>query len=144
MMTQPIIVQEHPGLRQYAFPSRLSRYTRTRPTPEQEDLCMSTTTATDRGKPVARAPLPANAALTGAALLHDPMLNKGTAYSRDERRKLGLEGLLPHAVETLDRQVERVMAHLDTLEDDLQRYVYLIDLEARNETVFYKAIMSDP
>jgi len=105
---------------------------------------MSTTTLTDGKKPAARTPVSANAALTGAALLHDPMLNKGTAYTRDERRKLGLEGLLPHAVETLDRQVERVMVHLDGLDDDLQRYVYLIDLEARNETVFYRAIMSNP
>lgn len=84
------------------------------------------------------------ASLSGAALLHDPARNKGSAFSRDERRKLGLEGLLPHTVESLDRQVERVMSHLDSLTDDLARYVYLIDLEARNETVFYRTIMSDP
>lgn len=84
------------------------------------------------------------ASLAGAALLHDPARNKGSAFSRDERRKLGLEGLLPHTVESLDRQVERVMSHLDSLTDDLARYVYLIDLEARNETVFYRTIMSDP
>ncbi|WP_114814387.1 NAD-dependent malic enzyme [Paraburkholderia kururiensis] len=84
------------------------------------------------------------APLTGAALLHDPAKNKGSAYTREERRQLGLEGLLPHAVESLDRQVERVLSHLDSLDDDLARYVYLIDLEARNETVFYKTIMSDP
>lgn len=82
--------------------------------------------------------------LSGVNLLHDPMRNKGTAYSRDERRQLGLEGLLPHAVETLDRQVERVLDHLDHVKDDLDQYSYLMDLEARNETVFYKAIMSDP
>jgi malate dehydrogenase (oxaloacetate-decarboxylating)(NADP+) len=81
---------------------------------------------------------------TGVALLHDPSHNKGTAFSREERRRLGLEGLLPHAVEPLERQVERVLAHLDGLEDDLARYVYLIDLEARNETVFYQTIMSNP
>ncbi|MBC8740381.1 NAD-dependent malic enzyme [Paraburkholderia sp. UCT31] len=84
------------------------------------------------------------APLTGAALLHEPAHNKGSAFTRDERRRLGLEGLLPHAVEPLDRQVERVLSHLDVLTDDLARYVYLIDLEARNETVFYKTIMSDP
>lgn len=85
-----------------------------------------------------------SAPLTGAALLHDPACNRGTAFSREERRLFGLEGLLPHAVEPLERQVARVLSHLDGLEDDLARYVYLIDLEARNETVFYKTIMSNP
>ncbi len=82
--------------------------------------------------------------LSGLSLLHDAIRNKGTAYTRDERRQFGLEGLLPHAVETLDRQVERVLDHLDSVKDDLDQYSYLMDLEARNETVFYKAIMSDP
>src|SRR6516225_2300899 len=85
-----------------------------------------------------------SAPLSGAALLHDPAHNKGTAFSLEERRRLGLEGLLPHAVEPLERQVERVLSHLEGLEDDLARYVYLIDLEARSETVFYKTVMSDP
>ncbi|MBB5884702.1 NAD-dependent malic enzyme [Xanthomonas sp. LMG 8992] len=80
----------------------------------------------------------------GPGLLHDPSLNKGTAFTQEERRKYGLEGLLPSAVESLDRQVERVLAHLDEKSDDLERYIYLIGLEDRNETVFYKAIMSDP
>ena len=82
--------------------------------------------------------------LSGLNLLHDPVRNKGTAYTRDDRRQLGLEGLLPHAVETLDRQVERVLDHLDHVKDELDQYSYLMDLEARNETVFYKAVMSDP
>lgn len=80
----------------------------------------------------------------GLPLLHEPKVNKGTAFSVDERRKLGLEGLLPHAVENLDRQVERVMTHLDEKANDLERYIYLIGLEDRNETVFYKTVMSDP
>ena len=50
--------------------------------------------------------------LRGEALLNDPARNKGTAFTAEERRKFGLEGLLPHAVESLDRQVERVMEHL--------------------------------
>ncbi len=90
-----------------------------------------------------KAPLHALAS-SGLALLHEPNQNKGTAFSRDERQALGLEGLLPHAVESLDRQVERVLSHLDTKMDDLERYIYLIGLEDRNETVFYKTIMSDP
>jgi malate dehydrogenase (oxaloacetate-decarboxylating)(NADP+) len=80
----------------------------------------------------------------GEALLNDPVHNKGTAFTADERRKHGLEGLLPHAVESLDRQVERVLQHLDAKPTDLERYIYLIGLSDRNETLFYRTLMSDP
>ena len=82
--------------------------------------------------------------LRGVALLDDPIRNKGTAFTSEERRQYGLEGLLPHAVENLDRQVERVMEHLDAKPNDLERYIYLIGLSDRNETLFYRAVMSDP
>ena len=75
--------------------------------------------------------------LRGVALLDDPMRNKGTAFTSEERRQYGLEGLLPHAVESLDRQVERVMEHLDAKPNDLERYIYLIGLSDRNETLFF-------
>src|SRR6201997_1444794 len=80
----------------------------------------------------------------GAALLNDPIRNKGTAFTLDERRELGLEGLLPRSVDSLDRQLERVMRHLDAKPNDLERYIYLIALLDRNETLFYRAVMSDP
>ncbi|HUI21414.1 MAG TPA: NAD-dependent malic enzyme [Methylocella sp.] len=82
--------------------------------------------------------------LRGHALLSDPARNKGTAFTVEERRKYGLEGLLPHAVENLDRQLERVMQHLDAKQNDLERYIYLIGLADRNETLFYRTLMSDP
>jgi malate dehydrogenase (oxaloacetate-decarboxylating)(NADP+) len=82
--------------------------------------------------------------LLGLALLDNPTRNKGTAFSEDERRRFGLEGLLPHSVETLDRQVERVLGHLEAKLTDLERYVYLIGLSDRNETLFYRTVMSDP
>jgi hypothetical protein len=82
--------------------------------------------------------------LRGVALLDDPIRNKGTAFTSEERRQYGLEGLLPHSVENLDRQVERVMEHLDAKPNDLERYIYLIGLSDRNETLFYRAVMSDP
>jgi malate dehydrogenase (oxaloacetate-decarboxylating)(NADP+) len=82
--------------------------------------------------------------LRGHALLDDPVRNKGTAFTAGERREYGLEGLLPHAVETLERQVERVMEHLDAKATDLERYIYLIGLSDRNETLFFRAVMSDP
>ncbi|MBB5464983.1 malate dehydrogenase (oxaloacetate-decarboxylating)(NADP+) [Paraburkholderia sp. CI2] len=82
--------------------------------------------------------------LRGLALLNDPARNKGTAFSEDERRRLGLEGLLPSSPESLDRQVERVLEHLQFKPNDLDRYIYLIGLADRNETVFYATVMSDP
>jgi malate dehydrogenase (oxaloacetate-decarboxylating)(NADP+) len=82
--------------------------------------------------------------LQGQALLNDPVRNKGTAFTLEERRKYGLEGLLPQTVESLDRQLERVMQHLDAKPNDLERYVYLIGLADRNETLFYRTLMSDP
>ena len=82
--------------------------------------------------------------LRGEALLNDPARNKGTAFSGEERRQYALEGLLPHAVETLDRQLERVRQHLEAKPTDLERYIYLIGLADRNETLFYRTLMSDP
>ncbi|TXM72681.1 NAD-dependent malic enzyme [Methylobacterium sp. WL12] len=81
---------------------------------------------------------------TRGAVLEDPRTNRGTAFTLEERRHLGIEGLLPPAVETLDRQLERVLGHLDAKPTDLERYVYLIGLADRNETLFYKTLMSDP
>ncbi len=80
----------------------------------------------------------------GIALLEDPVVNKGTAFTEAERKEHGLEGLLPPNIETLDRQVERVMGHLEQKSSDLERYVYLVGLCDRNETLFYKTLMSDP
>ena len=80
----------------------------------------------------------------GLALLDDPISNKGTAFTVKERAEFGLEGLLPPSVESLDRQVERVMHHLDAKPTDLERYIYLTGLVDRNETLFYRAVMSDP
>jgi malate dehydrogenase (oxaloacetate-decarboxylating)(NADP+) len=80
----------------------------------------------------------------GIALLNDPVLNKGTAFSLEERRQYRLEGFLPPSVENIDRQVERVIEHLETKPNDLERYVYLTGLSDRNETLFYRAVMSDP
>lgn len=85
-----------------------------------------------------------NESLHGVALLDDPVRNKGTVFSAEERRRYGLEGLLPHSVESLDRQLERVMEHLDAKPNDLERYIYLIGLGDRDETLFYRTLMSDP
>jgi malate dehydrogenase (oxaloacetate-decarboxylating)(NADP+) len=80
----------------------------------------------------------------GVALLNDPTRNKGTAFTPAERTAYGLDGLLPQAVETLDRQLERVLEQLDAKPTDLERYIYLIALADQNETLFYRTLMSDP
>src|SRR5271166_2461982 len=82
--------------------------------------------------------------LRGIAVLENPQLNKGTAFTREEREQLGLLGLLPDAVEDIDRQVERVLRHLEDKPSDLERYIYLNGLSDRNETLFFKVVMSDP
>src|SRR5258707_15043283 len=82
--------------------------------------------------------------LHGVALLNDPVLNKGTAFSREERRRYRLEGFLPPSVEDIDRQGERVMEHLEAKPNDLESYVYLIGLSDRNETLFYRSGICNP
>ena len=81
---------------------------------------------------------------SGYALLRDPRLNKGTGFTAAERRALGLEGLLPPAIATLELQVARRHDEIANLSDDLQKYLVLSDLQARNETLFYAVLMSDP
>jgi malate dehydrogenase (oxaloacetate-decarboxylating)(NADP+) len=77
----------------------------------------------------------------GEALLHDPLLNKGTAFSLVERKAFGLRGLLPPHVHTLDEQVTRVLDNYRNKQTDLERYIYLVSLQDRNETLFYKLVV---
>lgn len=87
-------------------------------------------------------PLPQDT--TGYALLRNPRLNKGSAFTEAERRAYGLEGLLPPIASTLELQVARIHGELSYLESDLQKYLLLSDLQARNEELYYAVLMSDP
>ena len=80
----------------------------------------------------------------GIEVLHDPALNKSTAYTEAERQALGLVGLVPDVTESEDLQLRRVMQQLGHKVTDLDRYIYLINLLDHNETLFYRTIMSDP
>ncbi|MBS0289269.1 MAG: NAD-dependent malic enzyme [Proteobacteria bacterium] len=80
----------------------------------------------------------------GINILKNEFLNKNTAFTLEEREKLGLTGLLPDAVNTIEQQCQRVLGHLSDKDNDLERYIYLTGLLDRNETLFYKVIMSDP
>lgn len=79
----------------------------------------------------------------GDALLHDPFLNKGAAFSRDERRAFGLRGMLPDHIPTLDEQLLRVRSQMDAKVSDLDKNIYLSSLMDRNETLFYRFVMDN-
>lgn len=81
---------------------------------------------------------------TGYQILRDPRLNKGTAFSVEEREKFKLKGILPDTIETLATQILRVEEQLDNFEKPLNKYVYLMQLLDTNETLFFKAVTSDP
>uniref|UniRef100_A0A095AIE3 NADP-dependent malic enzyme n=1 Tax=Schistosoma haematobium TaxID=6185 RepID=A0A095AIE3_SCHHA len=68
-------------------------------------------------------------------------LFQGTAFTLNERQLLGIHGLLPPSVLTLDQQVSKMMANLKNMNDNLQRYVYLTSLQDRNEALFYKLVI---
>ncbi|MFM8277523.1 MAG: NAD-dependent malic enzyme [Cyanobium sp.] len=88
------------------------------------------------------APASISTPLRGAALLADPRLNKGTAFSREERQALQLEGLLPWEVETIEQQVERCRLALAAMGSDLERYGWLQTLRERNLTLFHRLLMN--
>ena len=87
-----------------------------------------------RGRPSSGSPL-------GVDLLHDPALNKGTAFSEAERDALGLRGLLPPRVLDLETQVMRCLENLRRKSSDLERYIFLAALQDRNETLFYRLLI---
>src|SRR3974377_36702 len=76
----------------------------------------------------------------GVAPLRDPLLNKGTAFSEQERDALGLRGLLPANLLTMEQQAERVLENLRLLPNDLEKYVALNALHDRNETLFFRVV----
>ena len=78
---------------------------------------------------------------TGIGLLHDPMQNKGTAFTEAERDALGLRGLLPPKVFTQEEQVVRVLENFRRKPTDLGRYIYLASLRDRNERLYFRAVM---
>ena len=79
--------------------------------------------------------------LTGRALMDSPLLNKGTAFTLKERRELGLLGFLPPQVETIDDQVARCHAAFCSKTTDLEKHIYLRQLQDENETLFYRLLL---
>ena len=82
-----------------------------------------------------------NDLLKGRELLRDPMLNKGMAFTPDEREAFGLLGLLPPHVSSLQDQVQRVMDNVRSKSSDLEKYVYLTGIHERNKTLFFRVLI---
>src|SRR6187200_3534245 len=76
----------------------------------------------------------------GEALLRDPLTNKGTAFTEGERADLGLDGLLPPTVSTMDQQLARVYENYRAKSTPLERYIHLASLQDRNETLFFRLV----
>jgi malate dehydrogenase (oxaloacetate-decarboxylating)(NADP+) len=78
---------------------------------------------------------------TGVTLLRDPDLNKGTAFTEEEREALGLRGLLPPAVQSMEAQVMRVLENVRRKPTDIEKYIYMIGLQDRHKTLFYRVVI---
>ncbi|XP_039311830.1 NADP-dependent malic enzyme isoform X1 [Solenopsis invicta] len=81
--------------------------------------------------------------LRGLDYIRDPQLNKGMAFTIEERQMLGIHGLLPAAVKTQEEQLELCRLNLERYTDDLSKYIYLIGLLDRNEKLFYRLLAED-
>lgn len=79
----------------------------------------------------------------GSDLLHDPHLNKGTAFTEAERDALGLRGLLPPHIFTQEQQVVRVMENVRRKADPLEKYIFMTGLQDRNERLFYRVVQEN-
>ncbi|HIJ65971.1 MAG TPA: NAD-dependent malic enzyme [Candidatus Hydrogenedentes bacterium] len=81
--------------------------------------------------------------LKGVDVLRDPVLNKGTAFTEKERDALKIRGLLPPRVFTQEEQVERVLENFRRKTSDLEKYIFLVGLQERNQRLFYRALMDN-
>jgi malate dehydrogenase (oxaloacetate-decarboxylating)(NADP+) len=79
----------------------------------------------------------------GVKILHDPIRNKGTAFTEADREALNLTGLLPPRVHSPAEQEQRVLGNIRSKTNDLDKYLYLISLQDRNETLFYRVVMNN-
>ena len=76
----------------------------------------------------------------GPALLETPLLNKGGAFSREERVAFNLDGLLPHCIETIEEQASRAYQQYTSFQNDLDKHIYLRNIQDTNETLFYRLV----
>lgn len=77
----------------------------------------------------------------GIDILVNARLNKGTAFTREEREQYGLTGLLPHVVSTMEQQVERALTNFRRKNSDIEKYIFLASLQKRNERLYYRLLI---
>ena len=94
-------------------------------------------------KPDKKNSIGADITMRGIQILNDPRLNKGTAFTPEERDKLGLRGLLPPQLIPIEEQLERVHDNYGHKKADLDKFIYLIGLLDRNETLFYRLLIEN-
>lgn len=76
----------------------------------------------------------------GPVLLETSLLNKGSAFSQRERQQFNLEGLLPHCIETIEEQAKRAYQQMCGFKNDMDKHIYLRNIQDTNETLFFKLI----
>jgi malate dehydrogenase (oxaloacetate-decarboxylating)(NADP+) len=86
-------------------------------------------------------PKPLRTKRHGIEILHDPLWNKSLAFDIHERDRLGLRGLLPSVVRTLEGQVARTIGHIRRLPDNVAKNLYLQELHNRNETLYHRVLL---
>ena len=79
----------------------------------------------------------------GSQILHEPLLNKGTGFTAKERKSLDLVGLLPPTILTIEEQKDRIMENFHAKQDELEKYIFMIALQDRNETLFYRTVIDE-
>ena len=95
----------------------------------------------DSRRSIPRAGSPSRRRPAGIALLQDPRFNKGTAFTEAERDVLGIRGLLPPKVLLLPEQLLRVRRNFESKASDIEKYIFLVALQDRNETLFYRLLV---
>lgn len=86
---------------------------------------------------------PLEVIVRGTDILQEPLLNKGTAFSEEERDALGLRGLVPPKVVDIEEQVIRVLENYQKKTDPLEKFIFLTSLHDRNETLYYKVLIEN-
>lgn len=78
----------------------------------------------------------------GPAILEAPLINKGSAFTEEERIFFNLEGLLPHVIETIEEQASRAYDQYKNFSNDLDRHIYLRNIQDTNETLYYRLLQN--
>jgi len=77
------------------------------------------------------------------SIMYDPSMNKDTAFSAEDRAKFGLRGLLPPRIETMTHQLVRALKQFRSFKNPLDKYIYLMSLQARNTTLFFRLLVDN-